>query len=121
MIILPSLHIILGLFKNFVKAVGKNVTGFHYLKEKFPPVSHSKINEVMLLGPKIKALIRDEKFVDLLSQIEKSACKPFKSLVKFFLGNRNPTSTVKLWVNVYSHTKIWGVICLSRYISRILT
>ena len=38
MIILPSLHTKFGLFKNFIKALDKNVAGFHYLKEKFPPM-----------------------------------------------------------------------------------
>ena len=38
MIILLSLHIKLGLFKNFVKALDENGAGFHYLKEKFPCV-----------------------------------------------------------------------------------
>ena len=28
---------------------------------------------------------------------------------------------MKLWVNCYSHTKIWGVICPSRYISWTIT
>ena len=53
MIILPSLHIKLGLFKNFVKALDKNGAGFHYLKEKFPRVSDSKINEGIFVGPQI--------------------------------------------------------------------
>jgi len=35
MIILPSIHIKLGLFKNFVKALDKNGAGFYYLKENF--------------------------------------------------------------------------------------
>jgi len=52
MIILPSLHIKLRLFKNFVKALDKNGAGFHYLKEKFPRVSDSKIKEGILVVPK---------------------------------------------------------------------
>jgi len=72
MIILPSLHIKLGLFKNLVKALDKNGAGFHYLKEKFPHVSDSKIKEGSLVGPQIRGLIQDGKFEDL-SQIEKSA------------------------------------------------
>ena len=88
MIILPSLHIKLGLFKNFVKALDQNGAGFHFLKEKFPRVSDSKVKEGIFVGPQIRALIRDGKFEDLLSQIEKSAWKSFKSVVKFFLGNR---------------------------------
>ena len=83
MIILPSLHIKLGLFKNFVKALHKNGAGFHYLKEKFR-VSGSKIKEGILVGPQIRGLIRDRKFEDLLSQIEKSAWKSFKSVVQNF-------------------------------------
>ena len=40
------------------------------------------------MGPQIRALIRDGNLEDLLSQIEKSAWKSFKSVVKIFLGNR---------------------------------
>jgi len=87
MIFLPSLHIKLGLFKNFVKTLDKNGAGFHYLKEKFPRVSDSKIKEGILVGPQIRALIRDGKFEDMPSQIAKSAWKSFKSVVKNFLGN----------------------------------
>jgi len=39
------------------------------------------------VGPQIRALIRDGKFEDLLSQIEKSVWNSFKSVVKSFLGN----------------------------------
>jgi len=39
------------------------------------------------VGPQIRGLIRDGKFEDLLSQIEKSAWKSFKSIVKKFLSN----------------------------------
>jgi len=75
MMILPSLHIKLGLFKNFVKTLNKNVTGFHYSKEKFPRVSDSKIKDGIFVGPQIRALILDENFEDLLNQIEKSDSK----------------------------------------------
>ena len=88
MITLPSLHIKLGLSKNFVRALDKNGAGFYYLKEKFPHVSDSKIKEGVFMGPEIRALIRDGKFEDLLSQIAKSAWKSFKSVVEIFLGNR---------------------------------
>jgi len=56
--------------------------------------------------------------LNLLCQIEKSAWKSFKSVVKiFFKEIVKPPITVKLWVNCYSHTKIWGAIRPSRYIS----
>ena len=84
MIILPSLHIKLGLFKNFVKALDKNGAGFYYLKETFPRVSDSKIKEGIFVGPQIRALIGDGKFEDLLSQIENQRGSHLKVLRKVF-------------------------------------
>ena len=52
MIILSSINIKLGIFKNFVKALDKNGAGFHYLKQRFPRVSDSKIKEGILVVPK---------------------------------------------------------------------
>jgi hypothetical protein len=83
-ILLPPLHIMLGLFKNFVKAMDKNSAGFHYVKEKFPHVSDAKIKEGIFVGPQIRALTRDEKFEDMLSQVEKSAWRSFKNVVQNF-------------------------------------
>ena len=40
------------------------------------------------MGTQIRSFIGDGKFEDLLSQIEKSEWKTFKSVVKIFLGNR---------------------------------
>ncbi|KAL4705358.1 hypothetical protein ACJJTC_006844 [Scirpophaga incertulas] len=42
-IILPPLHIKLGLMKNFVKALPKDGPGFLFLKTKFPMLSEAKI------------------------------------------------------------------------------
>jgi len=91
-IILPPLHIKLGLFKKFVKAMDKNGTGFHYLKEKFPRVSNAKITEGVFVGPQIRALIEDAKFEDLLNQVEKSAWRALKRVIKYFLGNLKATN-----------------------------
>ena len=96
MIIIPSLHIKLGHFKNFFKALDKNGAGFYYAKENFSHVNDSKIKEGIFEGPQIKALIRDGKFEDLLSQIEKSAWKTFKSVVKNLLGNRKPSNYLEI-------------------------
>jgi hypothetical protein len=87
MILLPPLHIKLGLFKNFVKAMDKNSAGFHYLKEKFAHVSDAKIKKGIFVGHQIRALTRDEKFEDMLSEVEKSAWKSLKNVVQNFLGN----------------------------------
>ena len=49
-IILPPLHIKLGLMKNFVKAMNKSGEGFKHLQNLFPIISSAKLNEGILLG-----------------------------------------------------------------------
>ena len=53
---LPPLHIKLGLFKQFVKALDKDSFAFAYLAEKLPSLSKSKIKEGIFIGPKFKKL-----------------------------------------------------------------
>ncbi|GBM29978.1 hypothetical protein AVEN_167451-1 [Araneus ventricosus] len=47
-ILLPPLHIKLGLMKNFVKAIDCGGSGFQYIRLMFPKVSETKIKEGML-------------------------------------------------------------------------
>ncbi|GBM98118.1 hypothetical protein AVEN_229764-1 [Araneus ventricosus] len=61
-IIIPALHIKLGLDKNLVKAMDKNGPAFKYLHEKFPRLSVAKIKEGVFVGTQIKHLFRDSKF-----------------------------------------------------------
>jgi hypothetical protein len=50
-ILLPSMHLKLGLMKNFVKAM--NQEAFTYLREKFPKLSEAKLKEGVFIGPQI--------------------------------------------------------------------
>jgi hypothetical protein len=52
-VVLPPLHIRLGLMKHFVKAMDKNGAEFMYLKHKFPRLSDAKIKEGIFVGPQI--------------------------------------------------------------------
>ncbi|GBM33209.1 hypothetical protein AVEN_28202-1 [Araneus ventricosus] len=61
-IIIPPLHIRLGLVKNLVKAMDKNGPTFKYLHEKFPRLGVAKIKESVFVGPQIEQLFRDPKF-----------------------------------------------------------
>ncbi|GBM48324.1 hypothetical protein AVEN_106525-1 [Araneus ventricosus] len=49
-ILLPTLHIKLGLMKNFVKAMDCGGSGFQYLRLKFPKVSEKKLRKAYLWG-----------------------------------------------------------------------
>lgn len=86
-ILLPPLHIKLGLMKNFVKAMPKDGDGFLYLKEKFPKLSEAKIKEGIFVGPQIRQLMKDKTFEEKLNDQEKLAWKCFVNVVQNFLGN----------------------------------
>ncbi|GBN15022.1 hypothetical protein AVEN_61618-1 [Araneus ventricosus] len=57
-ILLPPLHIKLGLMKNFVKAMDCGGSGFQYLRLKFPKVSKTKIKEGIFVGPQFRQLMK---------------------------------------------------------------
>lgn len=80
MILLLSLHIKIGLFKNLVKAIDKDSAGFCYLKEKFTCVRDVKIKEEIFVRIQIRNLIKDEQFLTVLNQVEKSAWDTFTKL-----------------------------------------
>jgi hypothetical protein len=53
-ILLPPLHIKLGLTKNFVKAMDQTGPAFRYLAEKIPGMSAAKIKEGVFIGPQFR-------------------------------------------------------------------
>lgn len=87
-ILIPPLHIKLGLMKQFVKALDKNGKCFQYLQTKFPKLSEAKIKEGVFDGPQIRKMFRDSHFIDHMNELEKAAWLSFRSVVQNFLGNR---------------------------------
>jgi len=61
-ILLPPLHIKLGLMKNYVKAMDRSDTALLYMRQKIPLLSDAKIREGIFTGPDIRSLLRDEVF-----------------------------------------------------------
>ena len=103
-ILLPPLHIKLGLMKNFVKALDKNNPGFLYLQEKFPRISKEKLKAGIFDGPQIRQLMCDDLFQESLKSHELKAWGAFKAVVKNFLGNyrsRNYKNLVEELVESY--------------------
>ena len=86
-ILLPPLHIKLGMTKQFVKALERNSPCFQYLCTKFSSLSYVKIREEIFDGPQIRRLMMDDRFTDTLTEIEEDAWNAFKEVVKKFLGN----------------------------------
>jgi len=87
-ILLPPLHIKLGLMKNFVKAMDRNGTVFLYLQQKFPLLSDAKIREGVFTSPDIRSLLCDEVFERIITDDEQRAWHAFREVVTSFLGNR---------------------------------
>jgi len=86
-ILLPPLHIRLGMMKNFVKAMDRTGSAFKYLAEKFPQLSEAKFIEGVFVGPQIHELFRDDMFNSLLQGDEKKAWEEFRLVSTNFLGN----------------------------------
>lgn len=97
-IILPDLHIRLGICTQIIKAMDKKKNGYKYLSIKFPRLSAEKIEAGILNGPQIKALFRDNKFWSSLESTELSAWKCFDDVCSNFLGN-NRSSNYRAKVN----------------------
>jgi hypothetical protein len=71
-ILLPPLHIKLGLMTNFVKAMDRTGPAFNYLAKKSPRLSEAKINKGVFVGPQIRKLFRDDIFNNVLKGDKKN-------------------------------------------------
>lgn len=87
-ILLPPLHIKLGLIKQFVKALDKNGKCFQSLLKIFPSLSDAKIKEGVFNGPDIRKVMKSTEFENTMTKYEKAAWVDFKNVVKEFLGNK---------------------------------
>lgn len=95
-IIFPPLHIKLGLMKQFVRALSTEGDCFKYIISAFPSLSYEKIKAGVFDGPQIRQLIKDERFIETMTELEKNAWLAFKSIVKDFLGNTRAQNYVEI-------------------------
>lgn len=106
---LPPLHIKLGLFKQFVKALDKDSLAFAYLAEKFPSLSQAKIKEGIFIGPQIRKIVLDETFNTHLKKKEKFAFESFKKVCDKFLGKYRSEDYVQVINDLIRHYHDMGV------------
>lgn len=81
-VLLPPLHIKLGLMKNFVKAMDKTGEGFLHLKSVFPKLSDAKLKEGIFVGPQIRKLMKNGNFNPKLNTKELSSLDIIESCNK---------------------------------------
>lgn len=95
-IILPPLHIKLGLMKQFVKALNPESQCFAYICNKMPGLSTEKLKAGIFDGPQIRQLIKDPHFNESMNELEEKAWKSFVLVVQNFLGNHKAANYAQL-------------------------
>jgi hypothetical protein len=81
-VLLPPLHIKLGIMKQFEKALDKSGSCFQYLGRKFASLSEAKVKEGIFDGQQIRQLMKDTAFTDTMSDIELRAWNAFKDVLR---------------------------------------
>lgn len=96
-IILPPLHIKLGLMKQFVKALDRNGQCFQFISHKFPGLSTEKLKAGIFDGPQIRKLMKDTtNFETCMNDVERLAWQSFVAVAQNFLGNHKADNYVEL-------------------------
>ena len=86
-VLLPPLHIKLGLIKQFVKKLNPESDAFKHIQQLFLKLSEAKVKAGIFVGPQVKRLMKSNSFSEKLSAVERRAWKSFVSVVDGFLGN----------------------------------
>ena len=97
-IILPPLHIKLGLMKQFVKALDKDGDCFNYIAKTFPSLSMEKLKADIFDGPQICKLMQDQTITARITVAERAAWCSHVSMIREFLGNTKLATTRTLWM-----------------------
>ncbi|GBM05658.1 hypothetical protein AVEN_190017-1 [Araneus ventricosus] len=83
-VLLPPLHIKLGLTKQFIKSLPKYGECFRYLCSKFPKLSEAKLKEGVFTGTDIRKLLSDSFFSKTMGDKEKEEWGSFKESAQVF-------------------------------------
>ena len=86
---------ILGLMKNFVKALNKEGYAFIYLKNIFPHISDAKLMGGIFNGPQIRELMKNDDFDRSMNDNELNAWISLKMLSNTFLVTIEVMITLK--------------------------
>lgn len=110
-IILPPLHIKLGLIKQLVKALKqRDSKAFKYLSRKFPKLSEAKIKAGIFTGPQIRELIKDPHFPRNMDTDEKNAWNSFVMICEKFLGNYKDPDYKKIVKDMIHNYQLIGCL-----------
>lgn len=108
-IILPPLHIKLGLMKQFFKALDRDGDCFKYICRSFPRLSFEKLKAGSFDGLQIRKLISDSDFTKCMNDVEASAWCSYVLVIKNFLGNNKADNYEELVQNMLANFKNVGI------------
>ena len=94
--------------KQFVTTLKTEGDCFKYLLSAFPGLSVEKIKAGVFDGPQIQQLIKDDHFIETMSQLEKNVWSSFKDLDQNFLGNKRPHNYTKIVQKLLESYKTLG-------------
>ena len=86
-ILLPPLHIKLGLIKQYVKAMDSDSDALQYIRSMFPKLSEAKVKGGIFVGPQIRRMLASKDLEERMTPTEKNAWNAFRHVVHGFLGN----------------------------------
>ena len=72
-VLMPLLHIKLGLIKQLVKKLNPEGDAFKHIQELFPKLSEAKVKAGVFVGPQVKQLMKSAVFFEKLSVVERRA------------------------------------------------
>ena len=107
-IILPPLHIKLGIMKQFVKAFNKDGDCFKYICTKFPGSTIEKLKAGVFDSPHIRILINDCNFLNPMNEKQSCAWSTFVEAVKNFSGNRKAVKYKRIVAKLLSSLQDMG-------------
>lgn len=124
-LILPMLHIKLGVFSSFIRSLNKrkvivdngkeleleeNTNAFNYLKELFPNKTISKVKNGTFNGPEINKILKNKsKLSENLNEEQKRCLEAFSNLKNnFFTENRSSDykNIVKQLIDSYEQNNV---------------
>ena len=87
-VLLPALHIKLGLVKQFVKASDFEGEVFQEIHSMFSRLSEAKIKGGVFVGPQINTMLKSKTLKEKMNETEKEPWQAFRDVVDGFLENK---------------------------------
>ena len=85
-ILLRTLHIKLGLAKQFIKALKSDSKALSHVQAMFPKLSEAKVKGGIFTEPQIWQMLGSKELEDKMTTLERDAWQSFRNVVHGFLG-----------------------------------